>query len=335
MGERLLQGVGVEPMTLESHLRVHGPLPAATPEVLASEIERAGLRGRGGGGFPLARKLAAVKRARGRPTVIVNGCEGEPLSAKDGLLLGLLAHLVIDGALCLARVIGSSEILIAVDELNIRAGEAALQALEQRPKLDDGRISAQVVWTPTGYVGGQETAIVRWCEDGIAKPRFGAPRVTERGIGRRPTLVANAETVAHVALIARHGGRWFRQAGTDADPGTALITVGGRPAGDLRDRARTRAERAADVGGRLQRAAARVPARRLRRRLGRCRRCRRGQALARRARAVAGTARSRDRVRAAGQRLPGRRGHAGGCLARGRERGAVRAVRERTGGDRG
>jgi len=227
MGERLLQGVGVEPMTLESHLRVHGPLPAATPEVLASEIERAGLRGRGGGGFPLARKLAAVKRARGRPTVIVNGCEGEPLSAKDGLLLGLLAHLVIDGALCLARVIGSSEILIAVDELNIRAGEAALQALEQRPKLDDGRISAQVVWTPTGYVGGQETAIVRWCEDGIAKPRFGAPRVTERGIGRRPTLVANAETVAHVALIARHGGRWFRQAGTDADPGTALITVGG------------------------------------------------------------------------------------------------------------
>jgi NADH:ubiquinone oxidoreductase subunit F (NADH-binding) len=214
-------------MTLDDHLHAHGPLPALTSSVLAAEIDRSGLRGRGGAAFPLARKLAAVKRARGRPTVIVNGCEGEPLSCKDGLALGLLPHLVIDGAICLATTVGASEILIAIDELSVRAGETVERALRQRRELRDGRTTAQIVWTPTGYLGGQETAIVRWCEEGVAKPRFGSPRVTERGIGRRPTVVSNVETAAHVALIARHGAGWFRQAGTDGDPGTALVTVGG------------------------------------------------------------------------------------------------------------
>jgi NADH:ubiquinone oxidoreductase subunit F (NADH-binding) len=227
MSARLLHGVRAGPMTLDDHLHAHGPVPAPRSAVLAAEIERSGLRGRGGAAFPLARKLAAVKRARGHPTVIVNGCEGEPLSSKDGLLLGLLPHLVIDGAICLATTVGASEILIAVDELEVRAVESIERALRQRPELRDGRTTAQIVWTPTGYLGGQETAIVRWCEEGVAKPRFGSPRVTERGIGRRPTVVSNVETAAHVALIARHGAGWFRQAGTDRDPGTALVTVGG------------------------------------------------------------------------------------------------------------
>jgi NADH:ubiquinone oxidoreductase subunit F (NADH-binding) len=227
MAARLLHGVRAGLMTLDDHLDAHGPLPAPGPTVLAAEIERSGLRGRGGGAFPLARKLAAVKRARGRPTLIVNGCEGEPLSSKDGLLLTLLPHLVIDGAICLATTVGASEILIAIDELEIRVGEAVERALRHRPELRDGRTTAQVVWIQTGYVAGQETAIVRWCEEGVAKPRFGSPRVTERGIGRRPTVVANVETAAHVALIARHGAGWFRRAGTDGDPGTALVTVGG------------------------------------------------------------------------------------------------------------
>ena len=68
---------------------------------------------------------------------------------------------------------------------------------------------------------------MRWCNEGIAKPLAVPPRVTERGISRRPTLVANVETLAHVALIARHGGDWFRRLGTAEDPGSALVTVAG------------------------------------------------------------------------------------------------------------
>jgi len=227
MVARVLHGIQADPSTFADHLRVHGPLPARGPSQLAVEFERSGLRGRGGGAFPLARKLAAVKRARGRPTVIVNGCEGEPLSAKDGLLLGVLPHVVIDGALSLASTVGASEILIAVNEIEVRTGETVHRALKQRPELRNDRITARVVWTPAGYVSGQETAIVRWCEQGIPKPRFGSPRVTERGIDRRPTLVSNAETAAHAGLIARHGGDWFKQTGTATDPGTALVTVSG------------------------------------------------------------------------------------------------------------
>ena len=68
---------------------------------------------------------------------------------------------------------------------------------------------------------------MRWCNEGIAKPVAVPPRVTERGIDGRPTLVANVETLAHVALIARHGGDWFQRLGTAEDPGSALVTLTG------------------------------------------------------------------------------------------------------------
>jgi NADH:ubiquinone oxidoreductase subunit F (NADH-binding) len=69
MVARLLHGIRASPLTLTGHLQVHGPLPTPKPTALIAEIERSGVRGRGGGAFPLARKLTAVKRSRGRPTV--------------------------------------------------------------------------------------------------------------------------------------------------------------------------------------------------------------------------------------------------------------------------
>jgi NADH:ubiquinone oxidoreductase subunit F (NADH-binding) len=227
---RLLTGVAGSPMTWERHLEIHGEPRSPRPEELLAQINQSGLRGRGGGAFPMATKMQAVKRSRGTPILLVNGCEGEPMSAKDRLLLICLPHLIIDGALAVARAIGAGEIVIAIDELNVRAGEALEWALAQRPDLGH---PPQIVWTPSGIVSGQESALVRWCNEGIAKPTAIPPRVTERGIDRRPTLVANVETLAHVALIARHGGEWFTRLGTPEDPGSALVTVGGavrRPA---------------------------------------------------------------------------------------------------------
>ncbi|MBV9816935.1 MAG: SLBB domain-containing protein [Solirubrobacterales bacterium] len=225
---RLLRGLEDVPLDRDGHGRVHGELPADTDgRALVAELRRARLRGRGGGGFPLAIKLKAVRRGRRPAVLVVNGCEGEPLSIKDHLLLTRLPHLVIDGALALARAAGAADIRFALDEGDLVGDDMLNWALDARPELRGGRIAATVAAVPSGYVSGQETGLVRWHNEGVAAPTSVPPRVTERGIGRRPTLVSNVETVAHVALIARHGAEWFAQLGTAEEPGTALVTLAG------------------------------------------------------------------------------------------------------------
>jgi NADH:ubiquinone oxidoreductase subunit F (NADH-binding) len=78
---------------------------------------------------------------------------------------------------------------------------------------------------PPRFLAGQETAVVNFLGGGAARPTFTPPRVTERGLNGQPTLVQNAETLAHLALIARFGPRWFRALGTPDEPGSMLVTV--------------------------------------------------------------------------------------------------------------
>ena len=80
---------------------------------------------------------------------------------------------------------------------------------------------------PGDYVAGQESALVNHLNGGPAIPTFTPPMPFEQGVRRRPTLINNAETLAHVALIARHGSQWFRQLGTPTQPGSALVTLSG------------------------------------------------------------------------------------------------------------
>jgi NADH:ubiquinone oxidoreductase, NADH-binding (51 kD) subunit len=80
---------------------------------------------------------------------------------------------------------------------------------------------------PDNYVASEETALVRWLNGGPARPTSTPPRPFEKGVAGRPTLVDNVETLAHMALIARHGAEWFRSAGAPEAPGTALFTIDG------------------------------------------------------------------------------------------------------------
>ena len=230
---RLLSGIGAVAMPFARHRELHGELPSfsgvgngvASP--LLSELTRAGLRGRGGGGFPLATKLSAVHAAKGDAVVVVNGCEGEPMSYKDRVLVESLPHLVLDGAICCARALGSQEIVVAVDESAREALDTIRAAIRERSDLGRGAMHFRVVALPSGYVTGQESAVVNYLGGGPAKPLAPTPRITERGVNRRPTLMANAETLAHAAMIVRHGADWFRQLGPDDEPGSALVTLGG------------------------------------------------------------------------------------------------------------
>ena len=232
---RLLAGVlELGALDLPAHLEVHGPVPGL-PEprrgragVLVDEVERAGLRGRGGAGFPTALKMHAVAGAsgRGRRTVVVNAVEGEPASRKDRTLIASAPHLVLDGAALAAQAVGAAEVVLCVSETAVETLDAALRASAERRSLRE-RVLARVVAVPHGYVGGQESALVHHLNGGPAKPTFTPPMIFERGVGGRPTLLSNAETFAHVALIARHGAAWFRTLGTAEHPGSALVTITG------------------------------------------------------------------------------------------------------------
>jgi NADH:ubiquinone oxidoreductase subunit F (NADH-binding) len=211
-------------MTLADHERIHGPLPRHAPADLIGIVERSGLRGRGGADFPTARKLSAVAQARDRHrAVVINGSETEPASQKDRLLLSRLPHLVLDGAVIAADVVGAREVIVKVAER--MAG--ASQALEGAVAVRDDPVPVHLVPAPGGYVTGEESAVIHYLNGGQPKPTFVPPRPYQRGYRRRPTFISNAETVAQLALIARHGERWFRELGTDADPGSALVTISG------------------------------------------------------------------------------------------------------------
>jgi NADH:ubiquinone oxidoreductase subunit F (NADH-binding) len=174
--------------------------------------------------------MRAVARGRGRAVVLANGTEGEPASYKDKLLLTHQPHLVIDGALLAAAAVGAERVVIGVEEDAPGAlGPlgAMRRALAERASAEPAGIPVDVVATPAGYVSGEESALVQFVNGGPARPTTVPPRPFERGVGRRPTLVANVETLAHLCQIARNGATWFRGSGTAAEPGTALVTVSG------------------------------------------------------------------------------------------------------------
>jgi NADH:ubiquinone oxidoreductase subunit F (NADH-binding) len=231
---RLLLGVGGETMSYDRHVSVHAHRPSGSgrsapglPSPLVGELTRSGLRGRGGASFPLATKLDAVARSKGTPVVVVNGSEGEPMSVKDRMLLESLPHLVLDGAFCLAETLDTSDIVIAIDASFREASDAMRLALQERPDVGRRSLQPRIATIPSGYVTGQESAIVNFVNNGIPRPVTQPPRISERGIARRPTLMSNAETLAHVALIARHGADWFREIGPEDEPGSLLVTLSG------------------------------------------------------------------------------------------------------------
>jgi NADH:ubiquinone oxidoreductase subunit F (NADH-binding) len=222
---RLLPGHGAVPVDLRTHLQRHGTLPyRGGPRRLIPDIEAAGLTGRGGAAFPVHRKLAAVAGAGSQPVVIGNGAEGEPASNKDKSLLWISPHLVLDGLQLAAEAVGSRTVGLYVHR-NPRLLRQLTAALAQREAAGTDRVPVELVEAPPRFLAGEESALASVAAGGAALPRLKPPRLSERGVAGRATLVQNAETLAHLALIARYGAAWFRSAGTAAEPGSMLATL--------------------------------------------------------------------------------------------------------------
>jgi NADH:ubiquinone oxidoreductase subunit F (NADH-binding) len=223
---RLLAGAAAGPVDLAGHHRLHGGLPAAVD--LSGIAAESRLLGRGGAAFPLARKLAAVRDAVSRrgvaAVVVANAAEGEPASAKDRVLLSRVPHLVLDGLALAAAAVGASTayLYLHADDKLVRA---TAQAITERAARRLDTIPVTLVQVPARFIAGEESAVVHRLAGGEAIPTYTPVLVSESGLAGRPTLVSNVETLAHLALLARHGADWFRMLGTDDAAGTMLVTL--------------------------------------------------------------------------------------------------------------
>jgi NADH:ubiquinone oxidoreductase subunit F (NADH-binding) len=222
---------GEQVQDLHTHLARYGRLPYRERQgTLIHDIEAAGLTGRGGAAFPVHRKLAAVyeaaERRRRPPAVIANGAESEPASDKDATLLWLAPHLVLDGLQLVAEAVGAdTAILYTHADRSNDVGRRLRNAVAEREAVALDRVPVQLAEAPPRFLAGQETALINHLTGGPSVPTFIPPRVTERGYQGNPTLVQNVETLAHLALIARRGPRWFRAVGTRDEPGSMLATI--------------------------------------------------------------------------------------------------------------
>jgi NADH:ubiquinone oxidoreductase subunit F (NADH-binding) len=235
---RLLAGVSrargdtatLEPgLDLVGNLRRHGR-PRFRGAVLIEQLQAAGLTGRGGAAFPVATKLSAVAASGGGAVVVANGAEGEPASSKDAALLWFSPHLVLDGLQLAADAVGARTAYLYVHAGSDAEGGPDLPwhlraALAQREAAGTDRVRVELIEAPSRFLAGEETALVSRINGGSARPTDKQHRVFQRGVAGRPTLVQNVETLAHVAVIARHGATWFRSVGTRDEPGSMLCTI--------------------------------------------------------------------------------------------------------------
>ncbi|MEY9940156.1 NADH-ubiquinone oxidoreductase-F iron-sulfur binding region domain-containing protein [Streptacidiphilus sp. MAP5-3] len=235
-GTRLFSGWFTDgrPADLTDHLDRYGPPPIERAagrhgheSALIRAAEAAGLTGRGGAAFPTAIKMRGVASGRGPAVVVANGMESEPASSKDRTLLQLAPHLVLDGIALAAQAVGADEAHFCVARPRTGQIRELRAALAERAQRGLDRIPVQLHELPHHYVSSEETSLVNWLNGGDARPMSTPPRPFEKGVGKRPTLIDNVETLAHLALIARYGPEWYREAGAPDAPGTTLVSLSG------------------------------------------------------------------------------------------------------------
>lgn len=201
-----------------------------TPEEVIEAISAAGLRGRGGAGFPTGRKwglgLAQMSDAK---YVICNGDEGDPGAFMDRLVLESDPHRVIEGLAIAAYAIGAKAgffYIRAEYPQAVRHIREAIGQAEARGLL--GELHLEVREGAGAFVCGEETALIQSLEGGRGMPRLRPPYPVERGFRGKPTVINNVETLACVPWILRHGAAEFASLGTPGSRGTKVFALAGK-----------------------------------------------------------------------------------------------------------
>lgn len=227
-----------DPVLLARLCGAHGREPwevyrsITDPRIVMREVERSGLRGRGGAAFPAARKWAAAASARsdGPRYVVCNGDEGDPGSYVDRLLMERDPEAVLEGVALAALATGAERAWVYVRSEYPRARDALRGALEEARAAGhlDGRLEIEIFEGAGSYVAGEETALIHSMEGlrGAAAAR--PPYPAERGLFGRPTAVNNVETLAAVPWIVDRGGAAYAGRGTAGSRGTKLVCLNER-----------------------------------------------------------------------------------------------------------
>ncbi len=193
-GARLLAGCAEGP-GLAAHRARFGALPVLDRSTLLRLVGGWDLRGRGGAGFPFAVKLQVVAQGRRRPVVVVNLSEGEPASRKDTVLGLVRPHLVLDGAVLVARALSCREVHVVVPGERGLVLDALRRAVDERPE----RIRFTLHEAEDRFVAGQARAVLELMAGRPNLPVSAWSPEAHHGHHGRPTLLSNAETWAQVA----------------------------------------------------------------------------------------------------------------------------------------
>ena len=243
---RLVFGMNgmIEPTRIEDYLAIGGygalakVLTQGDPQAVIDDISAAGLRGRGGGGFPTGRKWNATRKAEGSPKyVICNADEGDPGAYMDRSLLEGNPHSVLEGMIIGAYAIGSShgyiyvrnEYPLAVENITLAIDKAREMGLLGQDILGSGFDFDIVINRGGGaFVCGESSALFASIEGRAGEPRAKYVHATDKGLYDKPTCLNNVETWANVPLIINKGAQWYAGIGTEHSKGTKIFSLVGK-----------------------------------------------------------------------------------------------------------
>ena len=207
------------------------------PESVIEEIEKSGLRGRGGGGFPSGRKWRFTSAAQSeKKYVVCNGDEGDPGAFMDRSIMEGDPHKLLEGMAIAGFAIGADEAYIYVRAeypLAIKRLKMAIQRAEEAHYLGQNIMGTNFNFTihikegAGAFVCGEETALIASIEGERGMPRPKPPFPANKGLFGKPTLINNVETLANVPVIIRKGADWFNSLGTEKSKGTKTFALTG------------------------------------------------------------------------------------------------------------
>jgi NADH-quinone oxidoreductase subunit F len=225
-------------MANDGYVALKKALKEMSPEAVMNEVKVAGLRGRGGAGFPAGVKWSFIPKDIFPKYIVVNADESEPGTFKDREIMTGNPHQFIEGIILCAYAVGAQTAYVYgrgefrslfLGRLQEAVNEAYAQGFLGQNILESNfSLDIHLHLGAGAYICGEETALLSSLEGQLGQPRSRPPFPAVEGLYAKPTVVNNVETLANVPPIIAYGANWYRQYGTERSPGTKIFSLSGR-----------------------------------------------------------------------------------------------------------